>query len=180
MDDILIHTKCCEGETEGEHLEQHHRYVHTILAKLEKNNLYLKLEKCAFEVPETDYLGVIVGNNSVRMDPKKLKGVADFPQPMMLTEVPRFLGFIGYYQYFIPYYSKIAWPLLDLTKKTTLWHWEEPQIKAFEELKTCMCEVPVLAQPDFTKHFYLQCNTSAYGVGAILLQEGEHTTPTLT
>ncbi len=61
-------------------------------------------------------------------------------------------------------------PLLELTRKTTSWHWDEPQLKAFETLKTLMCRKPILLQPNFTKHFYLQTDTSAYGMGAILLQ----------
>jgi hypothetical protein len=56
------------------------------------------------------------------MDPKKLQGVADWPVPKNLTDIQKFLGFTGYYQYFIPNYSKIAQPLLDLTKKVTPWH----------------------------------------------------------
>ena len=62
--------------------------------------------------------------------------------------------------------------------KTTPWHWEEKQFKAFEELKTQMCSSPVLAQLHFDKHFILQVDTSAYGMGAILSQEGD-LTPTL-
>src|ERR1700752_4612865 len=100
------------------------------------------------------------------MDPKKLKGVADYPPLTTPTEVWRFLGFTGYYWYFIPNYSKIAQPLLDLTKKAIQWEWGECQFKAFEELKTQMCTNPVLTQPNFDKPFYLQCNTSAYGLGA--------------
>src|SRR6266478_3264533 len=65
-------------------------------------------------------------------------------------------------------------PFLDLTKKAVVWHWGESQHKAFEELKTCMCSRPVLTQPDFNKPFFLQTDASAYGVGAILSQEGEH------
>ena len=59
------------------------------------------------------------------------------------------------------------------------WHWESPQIKAFEELKTHMCCSPVLVQPNFNKWFFLQADASAYGVGAVLSQEGEHLTDTL-
>ena len=42
-----------------------------------------------------------------------------------------------------------------------------------------MCEAPVLIQPNFEKKFFLQVDALAYGVGAILSQEGEITTPSL-
>jgi hypothetical protein len=85
------------------------------------------------------------------MDPKKLKGIADYQPPTNPTKVCKFLGFTGYYQYFILNYSKIAQPLLDLTKKTTPWHWGDAQFKAFEELKMRMCQNLILVQPDFNK-----------------------------
>jgi len=107
------------------------------------------------------------------MDPSKIKGVADWPIPRNPTEICQFLGFTGYYWYFIPNYSKIAWPLLDWTRKAVNWEWGEPQRWAVEELKTCMCAHPVLAQPDFNKQFYLQTDASVYGMGAVLSQEGE-------
>ena len=78
----------------------------------------------------------------------------------------------------MPNYLSIARLLLDLTKKTTPWHWGERQFRAFKELKTQMCSSPVLAQPNFDKQFILQVNASAYGVGAILSQEGDPTTLT--
>ncbi len=145
-----------------------------MLNKLEQNDLYLKPEKCDFEQPQIDYLGVIVSNGKLQMDPKKLKGVADWPKPNTPTDIQKFLGFTGYYRYFIQGYSKIARPLLDLTKKAVIWNWGEPQQHAFEELKTRMCSCPVLTQLDFNKQFFLQTDASAYGVGAILSQEGDH------
>jgi hypothetical protein len=87
---------------------------------MEKHNLYLKPEKCEFEKEEIEYLGVIIGQNKIRMDPGKLKGIADWPVPQNPTEVHQFLGFTGYYRYFVPNYLKIAWPLLDLTKKNLM------------------------------------------------------------
>jgi hypothetical protein len=85
---------------------------------LEENNLYLP-EKCEFLKQEIDYLGVIVGNRKLKMDPKKLQGVADWSTLTNPTEIRKFLGFTSYYRYFIPNYSKIAQPLVDLTKKAT-------------------------------------------------------------
>jgi len=139
MDDIAVHMKREGQETEQQHISCHRQYVHHMLNKLEQNDLYLKPEKCDFEQKEIDYLGVIVGNGKLQMDPKKLKGVADWPRPNTPTEIRKFLGFTGYYQYFIQGYSKIARPLLDLTKKAVIWNWGEPQQCTFEELKTCMC-----------------------------------------
>ena len=67
----------------------------------------------------------------------------------------------------------IARPLIDLTRKAVPFHWDPPQMKAFETLKTLMCRRPILRQPDYTLPFFLATDASAYGVGAILLQEGE-------
>ncbi len=52
-----------------------------MLDKLEKHDLYLKLEKCAFEKEEIDYLGVIISQNTIKMDPEKVKGVAKWQTP---------------------------------------------------------------------------------------------------
>jgi|SRR6266850_2188066 len=108
MDDIAIHTKPKPGETEEQYQQQHENLTHLVLNILEKNDLYLKPEKCKFLKREIDYLGVIIGNNTIKMDPVKLKGVADWMTPTMPTEIRKFLGFTGYYRYFIPNYSKIA------------------------------------------------------------------------
>ena len=167
------HTKRRLDETEQQHQARHRQYTHQVLNKLEENSLYLKPEKCTFEQKEIDYLGVIVGHNTIKMDPSKIKGVADWPVPRSPTEICQFLGITGYYWYFILNYSKITRPLLDLTRKAVNWDWGKPQMRAFEELKTCICACPVLAQPDFNKQFYLQMDASAYGMGAVLSQKGE-------
>ncbi len=178
MDDLAIHTKRKPGETEEQHRCRHQAHVHHVLDTLEKHDLYLKPEKCAFEQEEIDYLGVIVGKDELKMDLQKLNGVMDWPLPKNPTDIRSFLGFTGYYRYFVPNYSKIARPLLDLTKKNLVWHWGEAQFKAFEMLKTLMCRKPVLIQPDFDRRFYLQTDASAYGIGAVLSQErGDGDTP---
>ena len=165
MDDILIHT--------DNNRPNHRKCVHRILDKLRKHDLYLKPEKCLFEQEEMEFLGVVLKNGTIQMDPTKIKGVADWPKPNNVRDVRAFLGFTGFYRYFIPNYSKIARPLIDLTRKATPFHWEPPQMKVFETLKTIMCQKPILRQPNYDNPFFLLTDASAYGVGAVLSQEGE-------
>src|SRR6266851_361231 len=155
MDDIAIHTKRNPGKTEDQHLERHRGLVKEMLTILRKNDLFLNIDKCQFEQSEVDYLGVCVGGRQVQMEEAKVTWVKDWKPPQNVTKVRRFLGFTGYYCYFIKGYSQLARPLLDLTKKSTDWHWEEPQRRAFEDLKNRMCSRPVLVHPDPEKVFYL-------------------------
>src|ERR1700761_4433881 len=164
MDDILIHTST--------NLEMHRRRVHQVLDKLEQHDLFLKPEKCQFEVRRTEFLGVILESGTVQMDPAKIKGVADWPPPKRLKDVRSFLGFTGFYRYFIPNYSRIARPLIELTQKAVPFHWGEEQVKAFKTMKTLMCSKPVLHQVDYSKPFFLSTDASLYGVGAVLLAGG--------
>jgi len=86
LDDILIFT---------ETLEEHWRVTWRVMELLQKNNLFLKPEKCEFEQTEVEYLGVIISQNSVKMDPVKVVGVMEWPTPSNRKEV-QFLP--GHYQ----------------------------------------------------------------------------------
>jgi len=68
MDDILV-------ATDGT-LKHHIEHMHHLLDKLKESDLFLKPEKCVFHKKEIDYLGLIIGNSKVRMDPIKVQGIA--------------------------------------------------------------------------------------------------------
>ncbi len=175
MDDMAIHTTCHPNETKQEHITQYWTIMNQVLTKLDEHDLYLNPKKCDFELPHIDFLGMQVIDGTVQMEQGKVDKVQEWKPPCNVTEVWRFLGFTGYYWYFIQGYSQIARPLLDLTKKATPWHWHDEQQTAFEGLRNKMCNKPVLQQPNFDKTFYLQTDASAYGVGTILSQEGGST-----
>jgi hypothetical protein len=153
-------------------LNFHKQCVQRVLQKLLDHDLYLKLSKCEFHKRRIEYLGVVLEHGQVQMDPTKVKGVADWSRPQNAKDIRSFLGFTGFYWYFIKDYSKIARPLIDLTKKNLRFIWTEKQQLAFERLKTLMCAKPVLRQPDYDKTFTLSTDASGYGVGAVLAQEG--------
>ncbi len=143
-----------------------------MLERLRKNNLHLNPEKCVFEQDHLNFLGVRVGGGTVQMEQSKVDQVKEWTRPRSIRGVCKFLGFTGYYCYFIQGYSQIARPLLDLTKQATVWHWDNKEQLAFESLQDKMVSKPVLQQPDFDKTFYLQMDTSKYKVGAVLSQDG--------
>ena len=109
------------------------------------------------------------------MEEAKVDKVKDWKPLRDITQVRRFLGFTGYYCYFIKNYSQIVRPLLELTRKGTPWHWDKPQQGAFEALRKKMCEKPILANPDPKKMFYLQTDALSSGAGAVLSQEEDST-----
>src|SRR6266702_2165834 len=152
--------------THEEHLEK----VKIVLQRLKDNNLFLKPEKCRFAQKSVEYLGVIISTQGIEMDSVKLKGLIDWPQPTTVTEVRSFLGFGNFYKPFIQDYTKIARPLHDLTKKGVPFIWSTAQEVAFQTLKQRFASHPVLATVDYDKPFTLQMDTSAFAIGATLVQ----------
>jgi len=107
------------------------------------------------------------------MDPTKVKGVADWPPPRNPTDIRSFLGFTGFYRYFIPNYSRVARPLLDLTKKATPLGMDGRPNKGVRNTKVAHVFETRANSTPIRQPFVVHTDASAYGVGTILLQAGE-------
>ena len=127
--------------------------VTQVLNVLRRHQLYLKAEKCSFECSTVEYLGLVLSEGRVEMDPVKIASVRDWPTPKNVTEVQSFVGFINFYHRFIPYFSHVAGPLHHLTKKEEPWRWAGPEESAFQELKTLVTSAPVLILPNQDARF---------------------------
>jgi hypothetical protein len=108
IDDILIYSK-----NESDH-EQHLRLV---LQKLRDNQLYAKFSKCEFWIGEVPFLGHIISNGGLSVDPAKVKEIMEWRVPTTVTEIQSFLGLACYYRRFIEGFSKIAKPMTSLLEK---------------------------------------------------------------
>ena len=118
-----------------------------------------------------------VGNNQVKMDPVKVKGITEWPTPTTVKELHSFLDFGNYYKDFIHNYSHIARPLHEMTKKAITWLWGAQQKQAFDTLKKKFTLYPVLRNPDYHKHFILDTDMFNHTVEASISQDfsdGQH------
>jgi len=145
-----------------------------VLGILRKHRLFVKPEKCEFEVTKVEFLGLVVSQGQIAMDPVKIQGVVDWPIPKTLRQLRSFIGFLNFYRRFVKGFSVIAKPLNDLTKKNAPWRWDPIHQQAFDELKEIITSTPVLAFSDHNKPKMIETDISKFAYGAILSQlEGE-------
>jgi hypothetical protein len=116
-------------------------------------------------------LGHIVGKDGVRLDPKKIEAIQDWPRPETLKTLCGFLGLTGYYLKFVKNYGKIVAPLTALLKNNAFTQTPTTD-HSFQALKEVVYTTHVLALPEFTNTFVLECDASRRGIGAVLMQDG--------
>ncbi|ESK80701.1 hypothetical protein Moror_9511 [Moniliophthora roreri MCA 2997] len=163
MDDILIFS---------DEINIHRLRTRNVLERLRENDLYLKPEKCEFEVTKTLFLGMVITPGHISMDETKLAGIKDWEAPKTVKGVRSFLGFANFYRKFIGKYAELARPLHELTKKNTKFEWTKLRDIAFNVLKAKFLQRPILQMPDDEKPFIIEADASKWATGAVLKQLG--------
>jgi hypothetical protein len=156
IDDIFIYFK-----SDSDH-EEHLRLV---LQKLRNNQLYAKFSKCEFWIGEVPFLGHIISNGGISMDPTKVKEIMEWRVPTTVTEIQSFLRLVGYYRRFIEGFSKIAKPTTSLLEKDREFKWDEKCQDSFDQLKKRLMSPPVLVMLDLQKGSDIYCGACGQGLG---------------
>ncbi|CAB0033381.1 unnamed protein product [Trichogramma brassicae] len=168
LDDIILVT---------ETFEQHMVWLERVIRTLIDAKLVVNRDKCEFCCQSVKFLGYVLDSSGLRVDSDRVRPIYEYPAPKNVKQVRRLLGMVGWYSRFIKNEAEIKVPLSKLLRKDVTFVWGPEQEKAFEALKRCLSEAPVLVRPDFSKEFAIQTDASDYAVGAVLTQEyedGEH------
>ncbi|GJU39781.1 putative reverse transcriptase domain-containing protein [Tanacetum coccineum] len=141
IDDILIYSKM---------KEEHEVHLKLVLELLRKEELYAKFSKCEFWLQEVHFLGHVVNQSGIHVDPSKIEALKNWKAPTTPSKVRLFLGLADYYRRFIANFSKIAKPLTLPTQKNQ-----------------------ILSLPDGIEDFVVYCDASNQGLGCVLMQRGK-------
>ena len=181
LDDVIIYSKTIE-----EHLE----LLDRVLKLMSDAGLKLHPGKCEMVSTKIVYLGYIITEEGVRANPEKTEVLTNWPKIRTVKDVMRFLGFCGFFRRFIPNYSSIAQPLIELTKGVKYKpkskfgppvkqpalavsvedRWSPACQQAREQLIESLTSPPLLKYPDLDKPFVLHVDACTTGLGAVLLQ----------
>ncbi|GJW61871.1 putative reverse transcriptase domain-containing protein, partial [Tanacetum coccineum] len=130
VDDILIYSNS---------KEEHEVHLKLILELLEKEKLFGKFSKCEFWLQEVHFLGHVVNNEGIHVDPSKIEAAI--------------------YHKFL----EDCKTLTLLTQKNKKFEWGDEQENAFRTLKDMLCDAPILALPEGTDDFVVYCDDSNQG-----------------
>lgn len=172
LDDIIIYSDTHE---------EHTNLIFEVLKRLRENRLYASPKKCMFYQTRLPYLGYILTDHGLEMDPQKVETIVNWPIPNTVKKIQRFLGFANYYKRFIKEFSVRAGHLsyylqkpimkaLQITSEHSPFELSEEAKENFRKLLNAFSQEPVLVWFDPDRETILETDASNFAIGAILSQ----------
>ena len=170
VDDILIYGV---GDTEEQANADHDQKLTRLLERCQSQGIALNPDKLKLRTKSVTFMGHVLTNEGIRIDPDKAKAIREMPKPNDIEGVQRLNGFVNYLAKFLPRLADSMEPIRRLTRKNEPWNWTKEQDKAFEEVQKMVTEAPILSYYNPSSPLAIQCDASQKGLGAALLQNGK-------
>ena len=161
VDDILVASPT---------FEQHVNDLREVFQRFRRAGFKLKSKKCHYARRRVKYLGHLVSDQGIEVDPQKVAAVETYPVPETVKQLRSFLGIAGFYRRHILGFANIASPLNRLLRKEVSFEWDDACQEAFKQLKSKLTSAPVLGYPDYDKPFKIYSDASRTSLGAVMAQ----------
>ena len=171
IDDLLTHS-------------QTHKEQLTILQqcfdRMRNFNMKFNIKKCVFGAQSVTYLGYQISEEGISPANDKVLAVKSIQPPTTMKEVRAFVGFCNYFRRMVPNFSRLAGPLIAMTKLTAGWKsgpLPQEALQSFSNMKQALSSRPVIAHSRTGGQYILTVDAATTGLGAILSQvnQGEET-----
>jgi hypothetical protein len=160
IEDILIYSK---------NREEHEEHLRLVLQVLREHQLYAKFSKCDFFQKQIHYLGHVISEEGVAVDPDKIRSIMEWPTPKDISDIRSFMGLAGYYRRFIKGFSNIGCPITSLQKKGDEFMWTQECEERFQSLKYLLTHALVLKIVDPENDFLMCRDAYKEGLGGVLM-----------
>ena len=161
LDDLIVF---------GSTPEEHDRALAAVLQRLKDYNIQLNMDKCKMRQSSVTYLGLIVSKEGLKVDPDRIKSVAEAAAPTSREELQSFLGVVGYYAKFVPDFATVVEPLRQLLRGCQAFQWTDEAERAFTEVKERIVQSSPLTPFDPNLPTLVTTDASGVGLGATLSQ----------
>jgi hypothetical protein len=163
IDDILIW-----GRTK----EEHDARLAQVLEKLKDKEFSLNPKKCVMSQTSVKFLGHIVENGELKVDPAKVEAIRNMQSPKDRKALRSFLGMLSFIRKFVPDYNELTFPFRPLLKERSAFVWGANEEAAMDKIRNSDAWVKALAIFQPGKKLELWADASSYGLGAVLIQDG--------
>jgi hypothetical protein len=164
IDDILIW-----GRTKEEHDER----LKAVRERLEEMKFSVNPKKCHFSQVKVEFLGHMIQDGMLSVDPEKVRAIREMASPTDRKGLKRVIGMLSFVRKFVPEYNELTYPFRGLLKERTAFIWTETEEAAMEKIRRSDLWIKSLALFRPGKPLTLLADASSYGLGAVLLQEGQ-------
>ncbi|XP_075515300.1 uncharacterized protein LOC142549939 [Primulina tabacum] len=162
VDDILIKTR------EISHFVDNLAETFTTLKQY---GIKLIPGKCVFGVRSGKFLGFLVTDRGIEVNPEKIKAIMDMPSPQSIRDVQKLTGRIAAMSRFISRSAHRSYPFLQVLRKAQKFGWDDKCEQAFQDLKKHLAELPVLAKPAPGEKLWVYLSATEFAVSSVLVRE---------
>lgn len=153
--------------------EEHKELVRTLLARANKHQVAVNVEKMVFAESAVKFGGYTLDANGFRPDPELTRAIAEFPTPLGITDLRSFFGLCQQVGNFSDRISTALVPLSPLLKKGLTWEWTTTHDQAFKRARAALSTINDLAFYDPGHPTALHVDASRLnGLGFVLKQKG--------